>query len=130
LAEYFPSPAAFDLDVTNEDSRLEKAALLEWGRVAHAGDLSTGEGRILREALQGGEEAEFDDETRWSMLRLIKSVDPEGEADEKRLFKNSRGGIPDFKKPENKLTCDRIETRPAVIEPYENLYQGASSFQL
>ena len=125
LAECFQSPAAFDLDVTHEDSRLEKAALLEWGRVAHAGDLSTGEGRILKEALQGGEEAEFNDETRWSMLGLIKSVDPEGEADEQQLFKYSRGGIPAFKKPENKLTCDRIETALRVIEPYENLYQGA-----
>jgi hypothetical protein len=125
LAEAFESPATFDLDVTREDGRFEKVALLEWGRLTHAGDLSSGEARILREALQGGEEAEFDDETRWSMLRLIKSVDPEGETDEKRLFEDSRHGISGFNKTENTVTRDRIETALRVIEPYENLYQAA-----
>jgi len=124
LVDAFQSPAEFNLDVTRDDSRLERAALLEWGRQAHAGDLSSNEARILRQALQGSEEAEFDDETRWSMLRLITSVDPGGESEEERLFKNSRGGIPGFKKRDNKLTCDRIETALRVIEPYENLYQG------
>jgi hypothetical protein len=125
LADAFQSPAEFYLDVTRDNSSLERGALLEWGRQTHAGDLSSSEARILRQALQGGEEAEFDDETRWSMLRLIKSVDPEGELDEKRLFKYSLGGIAGFKKPENKLACDRIVTALRVIEPYENLYQGA-----
>lgn len=124
LANAFQSPAEFNLDVTHDESRLEKALLLEWGRQVHAGDLSPNEARILRQALRGSEEAEFDDATRWSMLRLIRSVDPESETDEKRLFKNCRGGITSFKKPENELTCDRIETALRVIEPYENLYQG------
>lgn len=125
LAEAFLSPVAFGLDVVREGSRLEKAALLEWGRVVHAGEVSSNEARILKEALQGGEEAEFDDATRWSMLRLVRSVDPEGTADEKRLFKSCFNGIPSFRKPEKQLSCDRIEAALRIIEPYENLYQAA-----
>jgi hypothetical protein len=125
LADAFPSPEEFDLEVMHEDSRLDKVALLEWGRVTHVGDLSTAEARILRETLQGGEESEFEDATRWSMLRLISLVDPDDGTQEKQLLRRCREAITDFKKPENDLSCDRIENAIRVIEPYESLYQAA-----
>lgn len=75
LAGAFPSPDTYDLDVMRSDAKLAADGLREWGREAHAGTLTTPEAQILRRALQGGEEAAFDDTTRWTMLRLLRSCD-------------------------------------------------------
>ena len=122
LADAFPSPVDCELDVMRPDAKLATDALREWGQEAHAGTLTTPEGQILRRALQGGEEAEFDDLTRWTMLRLLRSCDPQQELDEARLLAACLSNA----KQNGKGTLNpilRIRTALRVIEPYERMYQ-------
>ena len=124
LADAFPSPAGYDLDVMRSDAKLSADGLREWGREAHAGTLTTPESQVLRRALQGGEEAEFDDVTRWTMLRLLRSCDPQQQLDEPGLLAACQSSL----KQNGRRDLDpviRIRTALRTIEPYERLYQCA-----
>lgn len=128
LAEAFPSPIAFGLDVLRDDARLVVESLRDWGREAHAGTLSTPEAQILRIALQGGEEAEIDDHTRWTMLRLMKASDLQGSLEEPKLLARclatlKRGNAASA--DPNEVCNARIRNALRVIEPYERIYQCA-----
>ena len=122
LADAFPSPADFGLDVMRSDAKLPRDALKDWGRETHAGTLSTPEGQILRRALQGGEEAEFDDLTRWAMLRLLRSCDPQQELEEPRLLAACLSNLKQNGKGDHNSIA-RIRTALRVIDPYERMYQ-------
>ena len=126
LAAGFPSPNDFALDVLRDDTRLAVEGLRDWGRQAHAGTLTTLEAQILRRALQGGEEAEFDDHTRWTMLRLLRACDSGEPLDEPQLLalclsslKHDESGGSD---PIGRAKT-RIGRALCLIEPYERMYQ-------
>ena len=124
LAAEFPSPAGYELEVTRSDTKLLAESLLDWGRDSHAGMLTTPEAQILRRALQGGEEAEFDDVTRWTMLRLIRSCDPQQQLEESQLLATCLSSLKQ-NGPKNLDPISRIRTALRVIEPYEQMYQCA-----
>lgn len=126
FADAFPSPKAYGLDVLRGDARLPVEGLREWGREAHAGTLTTLEAQILRRALQGGEEAEFDDHTRWTMLRLLRACESQEPRDEPQLLafclaslKHADASGSD---PAGRANA-RIRNALCLIEPYEQMYQ-------
>lgn len=126
LADAFPSPNTFALDVFRNDTRLAVEGLRDWGRQAHAGSLTTPEAQILRRALQGGEEAEFDDHTRWTMLRLLRTCDSGEPRDEPQLLalclsslKHAESSGSD---PIGRAKA-RIGSALCLIDPYERMYQ-------
>jgi hypothetical protein len=126
LANAFPSPTAYGMNVLRDDARLPVQGLREWGRQAHAGMLSTAEAQILRRALQGSEEAEFEDHTRWTMLRLLRACESDDQPDEPRLLASCLSILRQINLRDSDLTSRanaRIRTALRVIEPYERLYQ-------
>jgi hypothetical protein len=126
LADAFPSPTAFGLDVMRKDIKLSVQNLQDWGRVAHADTLSPYEAQILRSALQGAEEAEFDDHTRWTMLRILRACEADAQPDEKGVLTSCLSILTQKGRKETDLTGDaavRIRTALRVIDPYERLYQ-------
>lgn len=126
LAEAFPSPADFGLDVLREGVRLPVQAMREWGCQAHTGTLSTAEAQIFRRALQGGEEAELDDVTRWTMLRLIRRCDVEEQNKEPRLLAKCLSALKQLGRDgsdADPAASDRIRAALRVIEPYERMFQ-------
>ncbi len=126
LADAFPSPNAYALDVLRDDVRLAVEGLRDWGRQAHAGTLTTPETQILRRALQGGEEAEFDDHTRWTMLRLLRACDSQEPRDEPQLLafclSSLKHADSSGSDPVGRANA-RIGNALCVIEPYERMYQ-------
>lgn len=126
LADAFPSPADFGLDVLREDVRLSVEAMRQWGCEAHTGTLSTTEAQVFRRALQGGEETEFDDVTRWTMLRLIRRCDAQEQNKEPRLLAQCLSALKQSDRDGLKADAaasDRIRAALRVIEPYERLFQ-------
>jgi hypothetical protein len=127
LADAFPSPATHGLVPLRDAARLSVEALAEWGRRAHAGTLTTGEGKCLRAALRGSEEAEHDDRTRWAMLRLLKACDVH-DADEATVLAACLDRLEHGTASDAALVGDagaRIQLALRAIEPYERLYQCA-----
>jgi hypothetical protein len=126
LADAFPSPDAYALDVLRDGAKLTVEGLRDWGRQAHTGTLSTPEAQILRRALQGGEEAEFDDDTRWTMLRLLRACESEKPKDEPQLLglclSSLRHSTSNISDPVGRANA-RIGNALSVIEPYERMYQ-------
>ncbi len=129
LARAFPSPGKHGLGVLRENVRLPVEGLRAWGVEAHAGTLTTEESRLLRYALQGGEETDFDDQTRWTMLRMLCACDPTQELNEPQLLsacfrRLKRNGTSEFDTTEQ--SARRIRSALQVIEPYERMYQCAT----
>ena len=127
LAQAFPAPDAYGLPTTFGDVRLPVEALVRWGIDAHVSTLTTDEARWLRDALQGGEEAEFDDHARWVMLRVIRDCDPQLDMEESHLLslclsRLRRNSIPDVDPAGQGI--QRLTTALRHIEPYERMYQG------
>ena len=128
LADAFPSPNTYALDVLRDDARLPTEGLRDWGREAHAGTMTTPEAQLLRCALHGGEEAEFDDHTRWTMLRLIRACDSQEPRDEPHLLASCLASIKQAdlrgSDPVSRANA-RIKNAICVIDPYERMYQCA-----
>jgi hypothetical protein len=127
LAEAFPSPNAYALDVLRDDARLAVEALRDWGRQAHAGTMTAPETQLLRRALQGGEEAEFDDHTRWTMLRLLRACDSQEPRDEPQLLAFCLSSLKHADWSDSDpvgRANSRIGNALRVIEPYERMYQS------
>jgi hypothetical protein len=125
LADAFPPPAAHGLPAMRDEVRVPVDALAAWGREAHAGALSTEEGRCLRDGLRGGEEAEFDDRTRWGMLRLLRAC-ADADIDESALLSACLARLHDG--TDAALVGEvgrRIRLALQAIEPYEHFYQCA-----
>jgi hypothetical protein len=129
LADAFPSPNDYALDVLRDDVRLAIEGLRDWGQQAHAGTLTTPEAQLLRRALQGGEEAECDDHTRWTMLRLIRACDSQEPRDEPQLLASCLSSLKraDLGGSDPVARANvRLKNALCVIEPYERMYQCAA----
>jgi hypothetical protein len=125
LAEAFPKPIAA-LDVYDEDQPLSLDELRNWGRQSHLGALGKAEAKTLIEALRGGEEGGWEDDVRWTMLRLLASDVKQAYA-EPDLFKRILVGIQRGRFDHLKLAADclkQIEAALVIIGPYEMLYQS------
>lgn len=123
LAESFPRPE--DLAVWDEDKALPIDALREWGLRCHLGEYRREEGRCLAAALRGGEEGGWEDDVRWTTLRMLaSSTDDGGEAvllD--RMLEAIRRR--DFERLKSPTECLRqIEATLVLIGPYERLSQA------
>jgi hypothetical protein len=129
LAQAFPSPRTYGLDVLHQSAGLSVAGLSQWGSQAHVGALSDDEAKILRQTLQGGEERELDDEIRWSMLRLIHRCDRKGDPDESQLLARCLMAL-NHSNPLGSASAsaplDVIRSAIRIIEPYERMYQCAT----
>jgi hypothetical protein len=125
LAACFRPPDWLDVAALTDRQSLDADELCEWGRKAHCGRLSGAEARILRTALEGGEEQNCDDQTRWAMLLLIRDCsEAEGEGaildaclDRLRLGRGSLSGDGGIE--------ERLATALGLVEPYERFYQAA-----
>jgi hypothetical protein len=129
LGQAFPSPGGHGLAIFHDDARLPVDGLRAWGIEACAGMLTMAEAKLLRDALSGGEEAEFDDNTRWAMLRLLNTCDPEEKMEEPRLLlaclrRLKQNTAADLSMPEQ--SARRICSALRVIEPYERMFQCAA----
>jgi hypothetical protein len=125
LAESFPRPGD-GLSVWDEDRPLPLDGLREWGARCHLGEFTREEARCLALALRGGEEGGWDDDVRWTALRMLAAVgeDGDGEQDllDRLLISIRDGGADRLKSP---LPCLRqIEAALVLIQPYERLYQA------
>jgi hypothetical protein len=125
LAESFPRP---DDSMTpwDEDRPLPLDALRAWGQKCHLGDFTRDEGTCLASALRGGEEGGWEDDVRWTSLRVLANFGEDvGEEPAllDRLLAAIRGGGSDrLKMP---APCVRqIEASLILIRPYERLYQA------
>lgn len=125
LAEAFPLPGN-DLLVWDEDRPLSIEDLREWGARCHLGEFTADEARSLATALKGGEERGWDDDVRWTTLRMLANFagdDPGEPALLDHLLRMMQAG-----------ECHRLKSPPAclqqveativVIRPYERLYQA------
>jgi hypothetical protein len=127
LAAAFPAPPP-DVAAHDEDAPLPLDALAAWGAEAHPGVLSRTEGKFLAQALEGGGEADWDDEVRWAMLRLLAAQDTaDGLPSESTVLKSvlaalgaGRGVARDIPQ-----TCaNQIRAVLTITEPYERLFQS------
>ena len=110
----------------DEDRPLSLDGLREWGDNCHLGDFTRDEGRCLAAALRGGEEGGWEDDIRWTTLRLLATCGEEDVSElvlfERLLTTIRDGGADRLKAP---LGCLRqIETALVLIDPYERLYQA------
>lgn len=125
LAASFPQPRE-GLFVWEEDRPLTLDGLRQWGEKCHLGDFIRDEGRSLATALSGGEEGGWEDDIRWTTLRLLATFGEEDDSELmllERLLKAIRdGGADRLKVPSS---CMRqIESALVLIHPYERLYQA------
>ena len=134
LAEAFPTPAP-EIPLWNEDAKLEIKALKEWGEMAHIGAFSRKEGKILAEALQGGEEADHPDNVRWATLKMLSQLNNEflenkgehlqiNEGDQLQRMAND---IKDDKFKHLKISehcLGQIKSTLEILEHFEKFYQS------
>jgi hypothetical protein len=127
LAAAFPAPPP-GVAVDDEEAPLSIDALTAWGAEAHPGELTRSEARWLAEGLEGGGESDWDDEVRWSMLRLLaahataESPPSEAEVLKAVLASLASGGGVATQVP--RKCADQIRAVLMVVEPYERLYQS------
>lgn len=125
IAESFPRPAD-ELNVWDEDQPLSIDGLTEWGRKCHLGRFSRDEGRRLATALRGGEEGDWQDDVRWTTLRMLASFE-ETDLKEAQLLQQMLDAVRrgDFDRMNAPLECIRqIEATLVLIRAYERLSQG------
>jgi hypothetical protein len=131
LAKEFPGPPIGTM-VHDEDARLSLDALKEWGRLAHVGAFTKGEGTVMAEALRGGEEADHDDRVRSASLRMLATASSKpDDFDEGALLHGLAWDIQDgkFKSLDAPVTClAQIDAILRVLEPFERFYQGVTFF--
>jgi hypothetical protein len=127
LAATFPPPPS-DVAVHDEDAPLSIDTLREWGTDAHPGRLTRAEAKYIAEALEGGGESEWNDEVRWSMLKLLtahgmEDVPPDESETLKEVLESLvLGGTVARSIPQN--CAEHIRAVLMVVEPYERLYQS------
>jgi hypothetical protein len=125
LADSFPKPHD-GLEVWDEDNPLTIEELRQWGRHCHLGSFSREEGRCLTTALQGGEERGWEDDVRWTTLRMLAASGDDDVA-EATLFQQMLEAIRrgDFERLRAPSECMRqIEATLILIRPYEELSQA------
>ena len=77
LAKSFPQHED-DITPWDEDRPLPLDALRAWGEKCHLGDFTRDEGQCLANALRGGEEGGWEDDVRWTSLRLLANLGEDG----------------------------------------------------
>jgi hypothetical protein len=131
LAKVFPGPPIGTM-VHDEDARLSLRALDQWGRLAHVGAFTKGEGTVIAEALRGGEEADHDDRVRSASLRMLATAKSKpDDFDEGALLHGLAWDIQDgkFKNLNAPAVClAQIDAILRVLEPFERFYQGVTFF--
>jgi hypothetical protein len=80
LADTFPSPPAWSAERPN--TRISKMTLSAWGEDVCVDKMTTAEASTMREGLNGGIEAEREDDVRWHALRLLKAAGAAEETEE------------------------------------------------
>jgi hypothetical protein len=93
----------------------------------HVGAFTTGEGTVMAQALQGGEEVDLADRIRWASLRMFAKAKTKPGDDEGELFRtmgrNIRSGrLDNLGIPASCLT--QIDAALQLLEPFEQFYQG------
>ncbi len=125
LAESFPHPNE-DLPAWDEDRPLPLDALREWGTRCHLSDFNRDEGRWLATALRGGEEGGWDDDVRWTTLRMLAAIAGDDVSEqillERLLGLICDGGADRLRVPS--LCLRQIQSALDLIQPYERLYQA------
>jgi hypothetical protein len=127
LAAAFPAPPPY-VAAHDEEAPLSIDALTAWGAKAHPGAITPSEARWLAEGLEGGGESDWDDNVRWSMLKLLaahateEAHPSETDALKAVLASLSNGGAGAKLVPPK--CADQIRAILTVVEPYERLYQS------
>jgi len=127
LAAAFPPPPP-DLAAQHEEAPLSIDALTRWGAKTHPSAITPPEARRLAEGLEGGGESDWDDEVRWSMLRLLapyaKGETSASETEVLRAVLTSLVSGEGVAKRVPRNCADQIRAVLTVVEPYERLYQS------
>ena len=124
LADAFSTPPGWSSERPNV--RITKDTLRAWGEEVCLEKMTGSEATTMREGLNGGLEAERDDDVRWNCLRLLKAAGAASDTREEDCLKRF---------------CDLVEQEPPgdarksvavrqlrvvapLIEPLEQLYQS------
>lgn len=120
------SVASYGLPVWDEDRTLSIEGLRDWGMKCHLGEFTREEADCLATALRGGEEGGWEDDVRWTVLRMLATFKDDG-TDEPALFELVLAAIRDghFDRLNAPALCVRqIEAALLLIRPYEQLCQA------
>jgi hypothetical protein len=124
LAKAFPEPPP---GIHDEDARLSLDALKEWGITAHVSTFTSEEGKVMTDALRGGEETDHPDHVRWAALRMLAKLSPQIGDGEGGLLRAMTKELQDgrFDNVGTPVVClDQIRAILQLIEPFEKFYQG------
>jgi len=124
LAQKFPGPGV-GLKVWDEDADLPKDALLDWGCRANTAGFSPEEAKVLRDALSGEQEGNYNDRLRWTSLRMLSAL---AQAAEPQLFRSWLSAFREntFDRLNAPTDCKaQIRATLPVLVNYEKFYQSA-----
>jgi hypothetical protein len=124
LADVFPVLPGWSPE--RSDTRIAKATLQAWGEDVCLDTMSANEAKTMREGLNGGLEAERDDDVRWHCLRLLKSAGVASDASEQECLKQFRVLIEKepLGDPRTAIAMRQLKVVAPLIDPLERLYQS------
>ncbi len=124
LAEHFPEPPAWSPEYPNK--RISKATLSAWGEKVCLDRMTADEAKIMRAGLNGGIEAERDDDVRWQSLLLLKAAGAADEASEADCLRQFCGLVAQEQLGDvRKATAIRqLRVVAPLIERLEQTYQS------
>jgi hypothetical protein len=128
LADAFPSPPAWSSERPN--ARIAKDTLRAWGEEVCLERMTASEASTIREGLNGGLEAERDDDLRWNCLRLLKAAGAASGAGEEACLERFRGIVEQepLGDARKSVAIRQLRVVALLIEPFEQLYQSLLFF--
>jgi hypothetical protein len=126
LAAAFPSPAP-EVAAHDEEALLPIDGLTHWGARANPSQVTRSEARYLADALKGGGESDWNDEVRWSMLRLLAAHATARPTSETETLKAVLAGLESntgVAKQVPRGCADQIQSVLTIVDGYERLYQA------
>lgn len=108
------------------DARLDKNMMRAWGEKVCLEQMTNQEVSTMREGLNGGLEAERDDDVRWNCLRLLNAAGAASDASEKDCLEQFGGIVEqaplgDVRKS---VAVRQLRVVAPLIEPLEEFYQS------
>jgi hypothetical protein len=128
LADAFPLLSAWSPERPN--AQIAKNTLRAWGEKVCLEKMTAQQANTMREGLNGGIEAERDDDVRWNCLRLLKAAGAVSDDGEEVCLKRFTGmveqePIGDTRKS---VAVRQLRVVAPLIGPLEHLYQSLAFF--
>jgi hypothetical protein len=125
LADNFPAPPGWSPERPNV--RIAKDTLRAWGEEVCLEKMTGSEATTMREGMNGGLEAERDDDVRWNCLRLLKVAGAASDTREEDCLKRFRGLVEQepLGDARKSAAIRQLRVVAPLIEPLEQLYQSS-----